>query len=233
MNVGEIGKWSGNKKGLTYAMDKFHEKEKFKLLDTTRNMSANIQQLCQDLNNLCMWCDQIYNEMAHMHISVDEFKRFDTYYYKACDVKPVHKKEHKKKQDKGKKSKKSAKSCRKFPDDLWLKLMFDVISEMDKKGEVSELPKQQEMEEFTRPRPGGCRIKNASQPQFLALPSACDSDNILEQSANPIQSNPSEPGIVDQCPIFPEAEFVVTEEPKKSECKQTREDHTEDDSKKQ
>ena len=77
-------------------MDKFHKKEKFKLLDTTRNMSANIQQLCQDLNDLCTQCDQIYNEMAHMHISVEEFKCFDTYYYKARDVKLVHKKEHKK-----------------------------------------------------------------------------------------------------------------------------------------
>ena len=84
-----------------------------------------------------------------MRISVDKFNCFDTYYYKACDVKPVHKKEHKKKQykqDKGKKSKKSAKSCRKFPDDLRLKLMFDVISEMDKEAEVSELPKQHKIE---------------------------------------------------------------------------------------
>ena len=53
-----------------------------------------------------------------MRISVDKFKRFDTYYYKACDVKPVHKKEHKMKQDKEKKLKKSTRSCRKFPDDL-------------------------------------------------------------------------------------------------------------------
>ena len=54
LRVGEMGKLSGYEKGLAYAMDKFHEKEKFKLLDTTRNMSANIQQLCQDLNDLCM-----------------------------------------------------------------------------------------------------------------------------------------------------------------------------------
>ena len=65
--------------------------------------------------------------------------------------------------------------------------MSGIISEMDKEGEVSELPKQQKMEEFTKSRPGGCRIKNASWPQFLALPPAHDSDNILEQPANPIQ----------------------------------------------
>ena len=111
--------------------------------------------------------------------------------------------------------------------------MSNIISEMDKEGEVTELPKQQKMEEFMRSRPGGCCIKNSSRPQFVALPPVRDSDNILEQLANPIQSNPSEPGIVDQHPISPEAEFVVTEEPKKSECKRTREDHTEDDSKKQ
>ena len=131
-------------------MDKFHKKEKFKLLDITRDMSANIQQLCRDLNDLCTRRDQIYNEMAHMRISVDEFKCFDTYYYKARDVEPVHKKEHKKKQDKGKKLKKSTRSCGKFPDDLQSKLMSYVISEMDKEGEVIELPKQLRMEEFTR-----------------------------------------------------------------------------------
>ena len=53
VSVGDMGKWSGYKKGLAYALDKFHEKEKFKLLDTTRNMSANIKQLCRDFNNLC------------------------------------------------------------------------------------------------------------------------------------------------------------------------------------
>ena len=168
-----------------------------------------------------------------MRISVDKFKRFDTYYYKARDVELVHMKEDKKKQDKEKKLKKSTRSCGKFPDDLQSKLMSDIISEMDKEGEVTELPKQQKMEEFTTSRPGGCCIKNASRPQFVALPPARDSDNILEQLANPIQSNPSEPGIVDQRPISPEAEFVVTEEPKKSERKQTREDHTEHDSKQQ
>ena len=118
LNVGERGKWSGYKRGLAYAMDKFHEKEKFKLLDTTRNMSANIQQLCQDWNNLCIRRDQVCNEIAHMHISVDKFKCFDTYYYKAHDIESVHKKEHKKKQDKEKKLKKSTRSCGKFPDDL-------------------------------------------------------------------------------------------------------------------
>ena len=80
-----------------------------------------------------------------------------------------------------------------------------------------------------RSRPGDCHIKNASWPQFVALPPACDSDNILEQPANPILSKSSEPGIVDQHRISPEAEFIVTEEPKKSEHKRTREDHTEHD----
>ena len=126
--------------------------------------------------------------MAHKCISVDEFKCFHTYYYKARDVKLVHKKEHKKKQDKGKKLKKRAKSYGKFPDDLRLKLMADVISEMDKEGEVNELPKQQKIEEFMRSKPGGCHIKNVSWPQFVALPMAHDRDNILEQVANPIHS---------------------------------------------
>ena len=57
--------------------------------------------------------------------------------------------------------------------------MSDIISEMDKEAEVSELPEQRKIEECTRSRPGGCRIKNASWPHFPALPRAPDIENNL------------------------------------------------------
>ena len=81
--------------------------------------------------------------MAQIRIDVDDFKRFDTFYYKVAPTKvepeAVHKKKHKKKkehqEEKGEKSKRSAKSCGQFPDDLWSKLMSEAISDMDKESE--------------------------------------------------------------------------------------------------
>ena len=54
LNVGEMGKMSGFKKGREYMVDKLYKKEKEKLLDSTKKMAMNIQELCRDLNALCV-----------------------------------------------------------------------------------------------------------------------------------------------------------------------------------
>ena len=66
-------------------------------------MAENIQGLCKDLNKLCDRRDEIYKEMEAMRIKVDEFKRFDTFYYEIVDEsekQPVLKKGGKHKKNK-------------------------------------------------------------------------------------------------------------------------------------
>ena len=134
LNVGEMEKMSGFKKGREYMVDKLYEKEKAKLLDSTKKMAMNIQELCRDLNALCVWRNQIFEEMAQIWIDIDDFKRFNTFYYEVAptevEPEPVHKKKHKKKKEhrekKGEKSKRSARSCGQFP--RWSLVKVDVRS---------------------------------------------------------------------------------------------------------
>ena len=52
INVGELGMWRGYDNGLRRMAAKFIEKEKMILLSDTRKVSADVQGLCQDLNQL-------------------------------------------------------------------------------------------------------------------------------------------------------------------------------------
>ena len=251
LEVGEMGRRSGYEKGLDYTVHKFYDMEKSKLLDSTREVAVNIQELCQDLNRLCVRRDKIYEQMSQIRINVDDFKQFDTFFYEVpatqVEAEPVHEKSHKKKKEhrkeKVEKSKKSAKSCAKFPDDVRSKLMSDAIADMDREREQVTLPQESNVEAFTRSRPGGCRIKNASRPQFPLLPESSDTvpENpeqhevatitvkdlkqwvVSEEPINPYNFNlpesgkTDEVGIVDQRPISPKAEFVVTEQLQRSQ----------------
>ena len=54
INVGELGMWRGYDNGLGCTAAKFIEKEKITLLSDTRKVSADVQGLCHDLNQLCI-----------------------------------------------------------------------------------------------------------------------------------------------------------------------------------
>ena len=250
IQVGEMWKMSGFKEGREYMIDKLYVKEKEKLLDSAKKMAMNIQGLCQDLNALCVRRNQIFKEMAQMRINVDDFKRFDTFYYEVAptevEPEPVHKKKHKKKkehrEEKGEKSKRSARSCGQFPADVRSKLISEAISDIDKESEQVIIPQESKVDEFTRSRPGGCRIKNA-RPRFPLLPQISETVGqnpdeweaatttvkdlkqwaVSEEPNNPYNLNHPQTtaidkaGIVEEHPISPEAEFVVTKQPQRSQ----------------
>ena len=58
--------WRGYDNGLGHTAAKFIEKEKMILLSNTRKVSADVQGLCHDLNQLCIRRDRIYSKMDSM-----------------------------------------------------------------------------------------------------------------------------------------------------------------------
>ena len=54
INVAELGMWRGYDNGLGCTAVKFIEKEKITLLSDTCKVSADVQGLCHDLNQLCI-----------------------------------------------------------------------------------------------------------------------------------------------------------------------------------
>ena len=54
INVAELGMWRGYDNGLWCTVVKFIEKEKITLLSDTCKVSADVQGLCHDLNQLCI-----------------------------------------------------------------------------------------------------------------------------------------------------------------------------------
>ena len=320
LNVGEMGTWKGYESGREHALEAFQMKENFMLLKDTRKMAIQIQELCRDMNDLCLGRDKIYGEMAKMNIRVDQFKRFNTYYYEAPEsrheteevtaeksakpkksegsgtgtdksakakkseesgigsekstkakksqgsvieseksakakesevstkesevlVHKSHKKHRKEKKIEGESTKKSARSCGKFSKELRSKLMSDVVAEIDKGVDTTNVPRQSTIEDFVRSKPGGCKIKHAQQKLPPKLPTLADyCDMVEEEGENTSQiettvrdlkqweidnqpqtpydfnAQEDEPGIVDKRPISPEAGFrnVVLTQPKKS-----------------
>ena len=170
INVGELGMWRGYNNGLGRTAAKFIEKEKMILLSNTHKVSADVQGLCHDLNQLCIRRDRIYSEMDSMGIKVDAFKRFDTFIYKRADSKGETEDVHKKSSGKNKKSKesksekRSSRVCGKFPKEVRERVLGDAVAELDKQKEGTEVPEQLAIDEVLRSRPGGCRIKNARKP---------------------------------------------------------------------
>ena len=146
------------------------------LLSDTHKVSADVQGLCHDLNQLCIRRDRIYSEMDSMGIKVDAFKRFDTFIFKKADSKEETENVHKKLSSKHKKSKesksekRSSRACGKFPKEVRERVLGDVMAELDKQKEGTEVPEQSAIDEVLRSRPGGCQIKNARKPFFPSLP---------------------------------------------------------------
>ena len=269
INVGELGMWRGYDNGLRHTAVKFIEKEKIILLSDTHKVSADVQGLCHNLNQLCIRHDRIYSKMESIGIKVDAFKRFNTFIFKKADSKEETENVHKKSSGKHKKSKesksekRSSRACGKFAKEVRERVLGDAVAELDKQKEGSEVPEQSAIDEVLRSRPGGCRIKNARKPFFPSLPAetvSADKDDetsqILMTERNmkqwqvsseiqkpynfdiPQIQRTEEPGIVQEWAMSPEAEVVITEQPKKVkddnfEGKRRRESGLENERKKQ
>ena len=269
INVGELGMWRGYDNGLRHRADKFIEKEKMILLSDTRKVSADVQGLCHDLNQLYIRHDRIYSEMDSMGIKVDAFKRFDTFIFKKADSKEETENVHKKSSGKHKKSKelksekRSSRACGKFPKVVRERVLGDVVAELNKQKEGTEVPEQSAIDEVLRSHPGGCWIKNARKPFFPSLPAEAASAEKDDETSEILMTEKSmkqwpvsseiqkpynfdilqihrteEPGVVQEWAMSPEAKVVITEQPKKVKDdnfvgKRQRESGLENESKKQ
>ena len=176
INVGELGMWRGYDNGLRRTAAKFMGKEKMILLSDTHKVTTDVQDLCHNLNQLCIRRDRIYSEIDSMGIKVDAFKRFNTFIYKRANSKEETEHVHKKSSGKHKKSKeskpekRSSRACGKFPKEVRERVLGDAVAELNKQNEGTEVPEQSVIDEVLRSHPGGCQIKNARKPFFPSLP---------------------------------------------------------------
>ena len=172
---------------------------------------------------------------------------------------PAHSRKSKKtKEQKSSKSDgKSTKSSVKFSQEVRQKILANTLPEVDMGKETAELPTQSTIDDILQSRPRGCRIKNARQPVCPSLPqettdieedketsTITTTEKQLKQwSVNTEAYNPHkldttqtdvthEYGVVAAQPISPEAQIVITEQPKNMTddiftCKKERETSTE------
>ena len=153
----------------------------------------------------------------------------------------VHsKKSKKKKEQKSSKSdRKSTKSSVKFLQEVRQNILTNALPEVDMGKETAELPTQSTIDDILRSRPRGCCIKNPRQPVCPSLPqettdieedketsTVTTTEKQLKQwSVNTEPYNPHnldttqtdlthEYGVVSSRPISPEAQMVITKQPK-------------------
>ena len=74
-NVGELGMRKGYDAAITRCLKVFQQKEKISLLNTTRKVAKDVQDLSHDVKELCIKRDRIYGEMDSMGLKVDESKK--------------------------------------------------------------------------------------------------------------------------------------------------------------
>ena len=215
------------------------------LLSDTCKVSAEVQGLCHDLNQLCIRHDRIYSEMDSMGIKVDAFKRFDIFIYKRADSKVETEDVHKESSGKHKKSKesksekRSSRACGTFPKEVRERVVGDAVAELNKQKEGTEVPEQSAIDEVLRSHPGGCQIKNARKPFLPSLPAEAVSAEKDDETSEILMTEKSmkqwpvseiqkpynfdipqihrteEPGVVQEWAMSPEAEVVITEQPQK------------------
>ena len=145
-NVGEMGRRSGFEAGRDRTVDHFYEKEKSNLLKEVRQTFANVEGLCQDLSDLCVRREKIYDEVQNIGIKVESFKRLGKFYYDPPEEtgpkETAHKtsKQKKSKQHKSDKSKTAPRSCGKFLEEVSANILQETVSEMDQGVDLTELP---------------------------------------------------------------------------------------------
>ena len=191
-NVGKMGAWTGFESGLDRTVDVFYEKEKRKLLKEVRQTFANVKHLCEDLSDLCIWRDKIYDEVQKIGIKVQSFKQLGKFYYNPLEeteeTETAHKtltKQKKSKHHKSEKSKTAPRSCGKFSQELSANILSETVSQMDKGLDTSKLSDQSAVEEILRSQPGGCHLKNVRRLEF---PSLLKNADILDFQDEPLHT---------------------------------------------
>jgi len=78
--VGEIWYYLKESDGRTYAIYVFEAAEKKKMIIKAQEITMDIDELSKDLKEICIWQDQILNEMSDIKVDVEELKWFSRYY---------------------------------------------------------------------------------------------------------------------------------------------------------
>ena len=193
--VGEIGHYSKESEGRTYAINVFEAEEKKKMTIKAQKITMDIDKLSKDLKEICIRWDQILNEMSDIKVDVDKHSR-------KCKV------EEKPKISKLEKKKKP------FPAELGEKLIKDVTSE-----DPYDFSDIQELKSLYAPARIRCRTKQPGQ----SAPSTAVAANIQLLSLTDVEEVlgeelSQEPGIVTErtMPTLRETahEDVIMEQPK-------------------
>ena len=66
--------------GRTYGIYVFEAAEKKKMIIKAQEITMDIDELSKDLKEICIWQDQILNEMSDIKVDVEELKWFSRYY---------------------------------------------------------------------------------------------------------------------------------------------------------
>ena len=119
--VGEIGHYSKESKGRTYAINVFEAEEKKKMTIKVQKITMDIDELSKDLKEICIRWDQILNKMSDIKVDVEDLKRFAK-----CHPEKQHKHSHKRKVEEKAKCSKPEKKKKPFPPELGEKLIKDV-----------------------------------------------------------------------------------------------------------
>ena len=76
----EIGLYIGETDGCCTAVDLFNINENNLLLQGTKRAVSAINNLCKDIENICIDRDKILNELKTLNVKVKNFKHFTLYY---------------------------------------------------------------------------------------------------------------------------------------------------------
>ena len=207
--VGEIGHYSKESKGRTYAINVFEAEEKKKMTIKVQKISMDIDELSKDLKEICIRRDRILNEMSDIKVDIEELKQFSRYH-----PEKQHKHSRKCKVEEKAKISKPEKKKKPFPPELGEKLIEDVT--LDDPYNFSDI---QELKSLYAAAITCCHTKQPGQSASstavvanIQLPSLTDVEEILGEELL------QEPGIVTEriMPTLHETahEDVITEQPK-------------------
>ena len=209
--VGEIGHYSKESEGRTYAIYVFEVEEKKKMTIKVQKITMDIDELSKDLKEICIRRDQILNEMSDIKVDIEELKRFSRYH-----PEKQHKHSHKRKVEEKPKISKPEKKKKSFPAELGEKLIKDVTSE-----DPYDFFDIQELKKLYAPARTHCHTKQPGQSApstavaaNIQLPSLTDVEEVLGEELS------QEPGTFTErtMPTLRETahEDVITEQPKRT-----------------
>ena len=201
VNIREIGSHRGFSNGKSTAISLYEAKEKQNILTKTENIVKELDSICHDLKNLYIRRDQLLEELNEMHVSVQQFKRFERYFIAESVDSSTKQKTGSRKElsvsTKQKERKKSKPEKRKateqlkakpFPKELGEKLLSDAVKEIDRGTDKLELEDEGMLHKLYEPARIRCQERNLStdlpdpSATFPPLPSIPECEALLQEA---------------------------------------------------